>query len=278
VVSKKARKTVKGVPAAVGAAAGVKSVKAAVSDAPAQARVLVDELNERLVPALHSAREHLTPVLADARGRIGDTVDERVVPALHDAGERLAPVLASAKVRAGETARDVGSRLADRAEPYAHEAARRGGNALEALKGTDVVTPSKKRGGFFGKFLLVGALGGLAFAAWRALAGPKDDPWTDSAGTGSTGGLADKVTAKAGGLADKVKDTASGVAGTVKSKVAGGTDATDDGSPSAEENAYVSDLGTFATPGMDEPVVVVEVVEEVNPIPLDGVTESTEDH
>jgi hypothetical protein len=86
------------------------------------------------------------------------------------------------------------------------------------------------------------------------------------------------VTAKAGGLADKVKDTASGVAGTVKSKVAGGTDATDDGSPSAEENAYVSDLGTFATPGVDEPVVVVEVVEEVNPIPLDGVTESTEDH
>lgn len=265
-VSNKAQKAGKAVPTAAGAAAGIKVVKAAVSDAPAQARGLVDELNERLVPALHTAREHLTPVLVDARGRIGDTVDERVVPALHDAGERLAPVLATARVKAS----DVGGRLVDRAEPYAHEAARRGGNALEALRGSDVAPVKKKHR--FRSLLVVAGLGGLAYAAWKALAGPKDDPWTDSTGTG---GLADTV--------GKVKQTASGVADTVKSKVSGGADPSDDGSPSAEEGAFVSDLGTFATDSPDaEQVIVVEVVEPVNPVPLDGVvdpvvTEPTED-
>lgn len=273
-VDNKAQRVGKAVPTAAGAAAGIRVVRSAVADAPAQARGLVDELNERLAPALSTAREHLAPVLVDARERIGGTVDERVVPALHDAGERLAPVLATARVRATETARDVGGRLVDRAEPYAHEAARRGGNALEALKGSEVAPVKKRRR--FRSLLVVAGLGGLAYAAWKALAGPKDDPWTDSPGTG---GLGDTI--------GRVQQAAAGVADTVKSRVAGGADPADDGSPSAEEGAFVSDLGTFATDGPDAEPVVVEVVDPVNPVPLDGVidpdadpvvTEPTEDH
>lgn len=147
-----------------------------------------------------SVRPHVESALEQTRDAVGDFVDHTARPALHDARVKAGPALADARDKAGPALADARDRAAavagpalaeaqKRAKPYLEDARGRAAEGAELARDyaetkraevTGQPTPKqKKRRSRLKKLLLLGVVGGAAFAAAKLRSGPSDT-WQSS--------------------------------------------------------------------------------------------------
>lgn len=174
------------------------------------AAAILSEAKERISPLLDQSKEKLAPFANEARARGTEYA--------HHAAVAVAPAIAAAKGAAKDRYDDILPKITEALEnlannPNAQEAHYRSVAAMKALRGdlqlskkdrkklhkeslaqiqslkNTVGTKPKKKGKFL-PLLLLGALGGLAFIAWKKLFGAQETDWqthTASAYQSSTG-------------------------------------------------------------------------------------------
>lgn len=204
------------------------------------AAALLNDAKDKIAPLLDQSKERLSPLANEARARGSEYA--------HQAAVAVAPAVAAARGAAKDRYDDILPRLTEALEnlannPNAQEAQYRGVAAIKALRGDlqlskkdrnklhkesleqikalreTAAPPAKKRSKLL-PLLLLGALGGIAFLAWKKLFGAQETDWqthTASAYQSSTGepkpsqSFGEPVDAPAGGAADTaatVTDTA----------------------------------------------------------------------
>lgn len=159
---------------------------------------------------LHDAKDRIAPLLDQGKERLGPLATEARVKGTtyaHQAAEAVAPAVAAARGAAKTRYDDLLPRLTDALEnlannPNVQEAEYRGLAAVKALKGdlqlskadrkrlhneslaqikalrqTGTGTPKAKKKSKFWSLLLLGALGGLAFVAWKKFFGSQETDW-----------------------------------------------------------------------------------------------------
>jgi vacuolar-type H+-ATPase subunit H len=131
------------------------------------------ELAGSLAPHVETAREKAAPVLSDARDRAVPVLTEardKAMPYVADARDKAAPYVSDAREKLSTTVLPVlTAALAgvdEATEDVREETVKRGKAVAAALKG-EVEAPEKKHRGR--KLLLLLALGGVAFAAFKKL-------------------------------------------------------------------------------------------------------------
>ncbi|WP_432559134.1 DUF5324 family protein [Granulicoccus sp. GXG6511] len=185
------------------------------------AAALLNEAKDKLGPLLDQSKDRITPLLDQSKERLAPFANEaraRGTEYAHQAAVAVAPALAAAKGAARERYDDMLPKVTEALEnlannPNAQEAQFRGVAAIKALRGDlqlskkdrkrlhqeslaqiqslkDTATPKRKKKGKFLPLLLLGALGGLAFVAWKKFFGAQETDWqthTASAYQSSTG-------------------------------------------------------------------------------------------
>ncbi|GGF37822.1 hypothetical protein GCM10011519_09220 [Marmoricola endophyticus] len=147
-----------------------------------------------------SVRPHVESALEQTRDAVGDFVDHTARPALKDARDKAGPALADARDKAGPAlaeARDravaaAGPAVAEaqkRAKPYLEDARERAAEGAEHARAyaetkraevTGQPTPKqKKRKSRLKKLVLLGVIGGAAYAVAKLRSGPSDT-WQSS--------------------------------------------------------------------------------------------------
>lgn len=170
------------------------------------AAAILNEAKEKISPLLDQSKERFAPLATEARARGSEYA--------HQAAVAVAPALAAAKGRYDDMIPRVTEALENLANnPNAQEAHYRSVAAMKALRGDlqlskkdrkklhqesmaqiralrDTAEPTPKKKGKLIPLLLLGALGGLAFVAWKKLFGGQETDWqthTSSAYQASTG-------------------------------------------------------------------------------------------
>lgn len=162
------------------------------------AAALLTDAKDRIAPLLDQGKEKLGPLAAEAR--------VRGTAYAHQAAEAVAPAVAAARGAAKTRYDEILPKLSDALEnlannPNVMEAEYRGLAAIKALKGDlqlskadrrrlhseslaqiqalreTAVAPKRKKKGKFLLLLLLAALGGLAYVAWKKFFGPQETDW-----------------------------------------------------------------------------------------------------
>ncbi|HHV20536.1 MAG TPA: hypothetical protein GXZ30_03225 [Propionibacterium sp.] len=161
------------------------------------AAAILNEAKEKITPLLDQSKEKFGPLATEARARGTEYA--------HQAAVAVAPALAAAKGAARDRYDDLLPKVTEALEnlannPNAQEAQFRGVAAVKALRGDlqlskkdrkrlhkeslaqiqslkDTATPQKKKKSKFLPLLILGALGGLAFVAWKKFFGEPETDW-----------------------------------------------------------------------------------------------------
>lgn len=160
--------------------------KAAAHSAAAAAEASQSALNEALAKAtelLSEAQKAAGPVAHDAKVRTADFAAKRLdawEPHIKDALDKVSPAVDAARDKVSDDfLPKLQQLLHDAADnPAVAEATRRGGAAVQALKGELEPKSKKSKGKKFVKFIAISAIVAGAVAAVRHFLTPKDDGWT----------------------------------------------------------------------------------------------------